>query len=44
MDSVMIGVRADTGTGRTSLSSVVSRAVIQLRFPRTVLISPLWAI
>ncbi len=28
----------------TSLASVLSRARIQLRLPRTVLISPLWAI
>ena len=41
---VTIGVSSATGTGRASEASVLSRAVIQLRLPRTVLISPLWAI
>ena len=41
---VMSGVSSLMGSGSRSLSSVVSRAVIQLRLPRTVLISPLCAI
>ncbi len=43
IDSVMMGVISETANGNTSLRSDVSRAVIQFRLPRTVLISPLWA-
>jgi len=41
--SVQIGARRDRSPGIRSLSSCDSRAAIQLRLPRTVLISPLCA-
>ena len=40
---VTSGVNSAMGNGNTSLWSEVSRAVIQLRLPLTVLISPLCA-